>query len=121
MLPGYKIIGLTALFSALMSACVTPNTYQNDASIYGAVAGGQYRSILQKKCYPCHSSGQTFPDLSVDDATLVLNGIVFAKDPNHSPLILRVLGLSGTLMPKPPYTPLSDQEIAILKAWIAGL
>ena len=104
-----------------LSSCVSPNTFQKDALIYGAESGGLYRKILRTNCYKCHSPDQTSPDLTVDDSTLVMNGLVFAGDPDHSPLILKVQGLSGTIMPKAPYPPLSNDEIAILKTWISGL
>ncbi|MBS1958180.1 MAG: hypothetical protein JST80_01785 [Bdellovibrionales bacterium] len=125
-------LGVFVVFSVVVlvmtaSACISPNSFQYDASTYGTTTGSGVggtitaRDIFQTQCYACHSPGGSFPDLTVNDQVLVGQGLVTPGDPSSSYLILKVEGLSGSIMPKAPYSPLSNAQIQVLKDWVNTL
>ncbi|WP_035608964.1 PSD1 and planctomycete cytochrome C domain-containing protein [Haloferula sp. BvORR071] len=83
------------------------------------------RPILSEKCYGCHSADtKAAGDLRVDDLNGLLNGgnngpAVVPGDPDKSVLIQRVVHTQQRLLMPKESDPLSGEQIADLRTWIA--
>src|SRR5258705_2873893 len=81
--------------------------------------------LLQAKCSECHSSDERKNEFEVTSVeTLRTKGRkdgpgVLAGRPDESAIILRIRGLTKPQMPK-GRTPLSEDEVHLLRMWIAA-
>jgi ankyrin repeat protein len=84
--------------------------------------GRDVQPIFKERCYECHGATQQMNGFRLDRRRDALRGgtqsMIGAGDPDTVRLYLRVTGRSGLRMPPPPDTPLTGEQIAILKAWI---
>jgi len=81
--------------------------------------------IFAARCVKCHSGESPPRGLRLDSYEHVLAGsdqrpVVIPGDPEESRLVKRIKGIAVPRMPfdGPPF--LSDEEIAIIEAWIAA-
>ncbi len=83
----------------------------------------QVAPIFQSHCYTCHGPDVQMSALRLDNGASALRGGNSGQviKPGHaadSPLVLRISGAKG-IGPMPPAGPrLSDQQIALIRAWI---
>lgn len=84
--------------------------------------------LLRANCVACHREGNTEGGLNLESlSSLRLGGdsgpVVSSGDPDESLIVWRVSGLEEPLMPPEDNTvaakPLNEQQLAILKSWIA--
>lgn len=90
-----------------------------------AITYADLESVLQSRCVMCHAGAVAPLGLRLDSLENLLKGsqngpVVKASDVDGSELIRRLKGTSQPRMPMtgPPF--LSDEEIALFEAWIAG-
>jgi hypothetical protein len=81
--------------------------------------------LLERHCYECHSTKKVKGRLRLHSPAFIAKGgesgpVVVAGDPEHSLLMRRVLGLDGEDRMPLDADPLSDGELATLRAWIAA-
>lgn len=94
----------------------------------GAVTFGEVERIFLQRCVLCHSDNSKYDNppegLRLTSRDDVLAGgervVVIPGNPHASELIRRVEGLASPRMPfdGPPW--LSDEDVALLRDWIAG-
>jgi cytochrome c5 len=72
--------------------------------------------IFQKRCYVCHGPQMQMKGLRFDDRKAAMRAIA-PGDSARSPLIAVATGAGGKFMP-PTGTRLTDNEVALLRAWI---
>src|SRR2546427_5975693 len=72
--------------------------------------------IFQKRCYVCHGPQAQMKGLRFDDRQAAMR-VIAPGDSAHSPLIAMATGVGGKFMP-PTGARLSDNEIALLRAWV---
>jgi len=94
--------------------------------IYGAGVEFQrdVRPILVKHCVACHGARSRKAKLRLDAATLIHKGgesgaAVVAKQPAKSLLLQRITSKDPELRMPAEAKPLSQKEIAVIRAWIA--
>ncbi len=93
----------------------------DDAVVFDYLA----QPILDNKCSSCHNSNKKKGGLSFQDSTAIIKGgksggTLIAGDANSSEMIKRVLlhPEHDDFMPPDGKTPLTEEEIVILKYWI---
>lgn len=82
------------------------------------------RPLLIKKCAECHTGETPEGDLLIDDIVALKKGgmngpAVVSGKPDQSLLLQRILTDDANLL-MPPDERLSDEQISVLKKWIAG-
>lgn len=86
-----------------------------------AAAAPSYRKdvvpLLKDACASCHSGNKRKAGLDVTSYDSLMR-FVKAGDPDGSKLHKSLLGKGAKLMP--PKNPLADDQVALVKAWIAG-
>jgi cytochrome c553 len=99
------------------------------ASVAAAAEGPDFvrdvQPILVKHCVSCHGPTKKSSGLRVDTAAAVVKGgnrgaAVVPGKADASVLIHAVTGTRDTAVMPPKGPPLTEQQIAVLKAWIAG-
>ncbi|HEY2934057.1 MAG TPA: PSD1 and planctomycete cytochrome C domain-containing protein [Acidobacteriota bacterium] len=109
-----------AALAVLASGCVFLAARQDPASIQPL--NKEAVSILQQRCFQCH--GETLKsglDLRTRDSMLEggdRGPVIVPGDPEASRMFRRVAGLEKPAMPLAPLSPLTTQEVALLKSWI---
>ncbi len=88
-----------------------------------AEADKQVFALLQQKCLQCHGAAVQMSGLDLRTRELMLKGgasgaAIIPGKAEASLLYRRVAGLEQPQMPMAPATPLTPQELALLKAWI---
>src|SRR5262249_12959351 len=85
----------------------------------------QVKPLLSARCYACHGALQQKSDLRLDTAALIRQGgsrgpAIVGGNSDESLLIDAVTGTNGMrrMPPKDEGAPLSEQQVAILRAWI---
>jgi hypothetical protein len=85
----------------------------------------EVRPVLAARCFTCHGAVRQKNGLRLDTAAFIRQGgehgpAIQAGDSTHSLLVERVSGMKGQprMPPKSEGTPLTDQQIATLRAWI---
>ena len=108
----------TAISACLALACLAP------AAVFGAEVDflRDVKPILAQRCYRCHSSLEQESGLRLDSVPAILKGgeggqIVVAGKSGESRLIEAVLRTGDLKMP-PEGPPLTEAQIATLRAWI---
>src|SRR5687767_2858222 len=81
------------------------------------------RPVLERRCFSCHGALQQKNGLRLDTAKAILAGgksgpAAIAKDPQASLLIKKVTESDPNLRMPAEGEPLTDSEIAALRAWI---
>jgi hypothetical protein len=76
----------------------------------------EIQPIFQKRCYVCHGPQMQMKGLRFDDRQAAMRAIA-PGDSARSPLIAVTTGVGGKFMP-PTGTRLTDNEVALLRAWI---
>jgi uncharacterized protein DUF1553/uncharacterized protein DUF1549/cytochrome c len=83
----------------------------------------EIRPIFQTSCYSCHSASNTSGRLRLDDETAAMKGgfsgaVIIPGDGKSSRLMQRILGERS--LPRMPMggPPLTDKQIALIRAWI---
>jgi uncharacterized membrane protein len=97
----------------------------SDAAYVGSVYMRSIHPILDAKCVTCHGASKEQGGLRVDFYDLLMNGgkdgaVIAPRNPDGS-LVLQRVTLSPTdkhFMPADGRTPLTAEEIAILRSWI---
>ena len=97
----------------------------SDAAYVGSVYMRSIHPILDAKCVACHGGSKEQAGLRLDFYDLLMKGgkdgaVIAPRNPDHS-LVLQRVTLSPTdkhFMPAEGRTPLTADEIAILRAWI---
>ncbi|MCG6158090.1 DUF1553 domain-containing protein [Rubinisphaera margarita] len=86
----------------------------------------QIRPLLESRCYSCHQGGKAQGGLQIDDHASMLRGgdsygpAIVPGHVEESSLIARIMAEDESEIMPPKGDPLSAEEIAILKQWIAG-
>ncbi|NQV23527.1 MAG: DUF1553 domain-containing protein [Rhodopirellula sp.] len=94
---------------------------QGDVDYYKEV-----RPLLEKRCSSCHQGGKASGGLRIDDHESMLKGgeseepAVVPGKIDESTLIDRITSTDESVVMPPKGDPLSNDEIALLKRWIAG-
>lgn len=85
------------------------------------------RPLLQKHCVECHSDNEQNGDLRLDAKVFAMKGgydgpAIVAGKPDQSPIFQRITSSDDDRMPPHDHVadPLSQEEIAAVKAWIEG-
>ena len=83
----------------------------------------QVQPILQSACYECHGPKKHKGKLRLDSRPLAMHGggsgrAIVPGDSGKSYLIQRVLGRGDEDRMPLKHDPLSDEQIAVLRAWI---
>lgn len=73
--------------------------------------------MLKNACVNCHGGRRRKAGLDVTSYDSIMK-FVKAGDPNNSKLQKSLLGKGAKLMP--PKNPLADDQVALVKAWIAA-
>jgi uncharacterized membrane protein len=97
----------------------------SDAAYVGSVYLRNVHPIFDAKCVACHGTGKEQAGLRLDFYDLLMKGgrdgaVIVPRNPDQSVLLQRVT-LSPTdrhFMPADGRTPLTVEEIAVLRAWI---
>jgi len=109
----------------MLSAAGKPARKQSAAGDGKIDFARQIQPIFQAKCFTCHGPEKQESDFRLDNGRKALQGgengkaIVPGKS-GSSPLILRVSGLGDDerMPPEGEGTPLSEEQIALLRTWI---
>jgi cytochrome c553 len=96
------------------------------ATVLGALAPGEpidfahdVLPLLRARCARCHTAGEHKGDVSMDTrAALIGSQAVVPGDSSASPLIERVTSGDPAERMPPKADPLTEKEIAVLRAWI---
>jgi hypothetical protein len=121
-----RAIWMSSLVLTLMITAVTVSSQQAQTGTQIAQPVDFVADVLpifETSCYTCHSGAQPQAGLRLDVRSMAMKGsnggaVIVPGDSTDSPLIHRVSGLGG-LRPMPPAgTPLTADQIAILKRWI---
>src|SRR5438128_3645370 len=94
-----------ALLLAISTHAAPPPDYTRDI-----------QPIFQKRCYACHGPQAQMKGLRFDDRQAAMR-VIEPGNSSHSRLIALATGAEGKFMP-PSGPHLSEQEIALLRAWI---
>lgn len=98
----------------LLSSCLqTENTNSTDADTYGSA----WREVVSTHCGTCH----TFH--TMDDATLIANGLVTPGNVENSKLYYRLAGSTGSNGPKdmPTGGSLSAEDISKIRDYVSSV
>ncbi len=109
-------LGLALAFVALPAI---PSQAADDAPLFER----DIRPILQAHCVKCHAHTDPEAGLDLSTAGSLLKGsddgpIVIAGSAEQSSLVQKIA--SGEMPPSKENNPLSDAQIALVRAWIAG-
>jgi mono/diheme cytochrome c family protein len=79
-------------------------------------------AVLQENCFKCHGPDKHKGDLRLDSAEAVKKGgedgvVVVPGDPDKS-LLIKAVGWADKDSRMPPKKKLSDEQIAVLTAWV---
>ena len=85
----------------------------------------QIRPLLQKRCTECHGAKKQKGELRLDAKTFAFKGghdgpTILAGKPAESPLFKRITSRDRDTRMPPEGEPLSNEEIALVKEWIAS-
>ncbi len=81
------------------------------------------KPILEKRCYSCHSRLKQKSELRLDAGALILKGgkhgpVVIPGKSGESPLVERITATNEDERMPPDGKPLTEEQVAKLKAWI---
>lgn len=110
---------------AEMPAAEAPPATESDAAAAGAITYAEHvLPILQARCFRCHSNDTQKGGLNVATYQAILNGgasgaVIAPGNPDGSRLLRLVAKLEEPYMP-PSGDPLTEEQLATLRAWVAG-
>src|ERR1700679_2419487 len=108
-----RLSAVFCIFAVVLAAQTAPPAVDYDSQIH---------PIFAAKCFSCHSDEKRSGGLSLFKYEDVLNGgrSGGAVRPGKSADSLLMMRVTGETQPRMPLvgTPLTDQEIALLRAWI---
>ena len=83
----------------------------------------EVKEIFQEKCYECHHLGYAKNGIKIlnHDLLIAKRKVVVPGDPEGSPLYRSLVSKDPKkVMPPPEMPPLTAEEIATIRRWIAG-
>jgi mono/diheme cytochrome c family protein len=107
----------SALLAATLASAAEPAAAKPDPEL-----AAKAHAVLQENCFKCHGPDKHKADLRLDSAAAVLKGgedgvVVVPGDTAKSPLI-GAIGWADKDTRMPPKKKLSDEQIAVLTAWV---
>ena len=114
---------LAKLFCFIVCIC-TVAVVPSGASAQPVDYATQVKPILSIKCYSCHGALKQESGLRLETRALMLRGgegvaVIVPKNAGNSPILHRVTTVGAERMPPANEgSPLTDQEVGILRRWI---
>ena len=126
-LPLLVIVSVTVLSLALPACKNTLSSSTGQTDIVFPDSNISYIRYVQPlfnlKCNfsGCHDDGTQAGGLSLTNyfSAISVPGVIVPKDTAHSILVQRITGAIQPMMPPPPSSPLTQNQIQGLKKWIA--
>ncbi len=110
--------------AALLAVGSAPFSAATDSGPPAEIGSGRIEKLLAVRCLECHAGTDPQGGLALDDATAFARGgdsgpVVVPGDADASLLVRAIRRQDPAVSPMPPEEPLSEEERAIVEAWVA--